>query len=65
MNLIRALFWLGVVAFLMPHEPDLGLGRPGTLYAAHAPANGAANRMWDHAADKLSQLRREFADQGR
>jgi hypothetical protein len=23
---LKALFWLGVVAFLMPHEPDLGFG---------------------------------------
>lgn len=31
--LIRALFWIGVVAVLMPHEPDLGLGRPGASHA--------------------------------
>ncbi len=27
--IIRAIFWIGLVAFLMPHEPDLGYGRPG------------------------------------
>jgi hypothetical protein len=27
--ILRALFWISVVAILMPHEPDLGLGRPG------------------------------------
>ncbi|HTW36404.1 MAG TPA: hypothetical protein VMD53_17415 [Rhizomicrobium sp.] len=27
--LFRAIFWIGVVAVLMPREPDLGLGRPG------------------------------------
>lgn len=27
--ILRAIFWIGVVALLMPHEPDLGLGRPG------------------------------------
>jgi hypothetical protein len=27
--IIRAIFWIGLVAFLMPHEPDLGFGRPG------------------------------------
>ncbi|MGB8364877.1 MAG: hypothetical protein ACLQUZ_02650 [Rhizomicrobium sp.] len=27
--LFRALFWIAVVSVLMPHEPDLGLGRPG------------------------------------
>ena len=31
---LRALFWISMVAILMPHEPDLGLGRPG----ASAPA---------------------------
>jgi hypothetical protein len=27
---MRALFWIALVAVLMPREPDLGLGRPGT-----------------------------------
>ncbi|MBS0279431.1 MAG: hypothetical protein JSR81_17530 [Proteobacteria bacterium] len=27
--IFRALFWIAVVAVLMPREPDLGLGRPG------------------------------------
>lgn len=27
--IIRAAFWIAVVAVLMPHEPDLGFGRPG------------------------------------
>jgi hypothetical protein len=31
--LFRAIFWIGVVAVLMPHEPDLGLGRPGDARA--------------------------------
>jgi hypothetical protein len=25
--ILRAIFWIGLVALLMPHEPDLGLGR--------------------------------------
>jgi hypothetical protein len=25
---LRALFWLGIVSVLVPHEPDLGFGRP-------------------------------------
>jgi hypothetical protein len=29
--LFRALFWIAVVAVLMPREPDLGFGRPGRL----------------------------------
>ena len=28
--ILRALFWISVVAILMPHEPDLGLGRPNS-----------------------------------
>lgn len=27
--ILRAIFWIAVVAVLMPREPDLGLGRPG------------------------------------
>lgn len=27
--ILRAIFGIGLVAFLMPHEPDLGYGRPG------------------------------------
>ena len=27
--IFRAVFWIAVVALLMPREPDLGLGRPG------------------------------------
>lgn len=26
--IFRAIFWIGLVALLMPHEPDLGFGRP-------------------------------------
>ena len=28
--IFRAVFWVGVVALLMPHEPDLGFGRPSS-----------------------------------
>jgi len=27
--LLRAVFWIGLVTLLIPHEPDLGYGRPG------------------------------------
>jgi hypothetical protein len=27
--ILRAMFWIAVVAVLMPREPDLGMGRPG------------------------------------
>ena len=26
--IFRAIFWIAVVSVLMPHEPDLGFGRP-------------------------------------
>jgi hypothetical protein len=29
--IFRAVFWIGLVALLMPQEPDLGFGRPGAL----------------------------------
>lgn len=28
--IFRAVFWVGLVALLMPHEPDLGFGRPSS-----------------------------------
>ncbi|HTT96703.1 MAG TPA: hypothetical protein VMF58_01525 [Rhizomicrobium sp.] len=31
--IFRAIFWIGLVALLMPHEPDLGFGRPSGLSA--------------------------------
>ena len=29
--IVRALFFLGLIAFQMPREPDLGFGRPGGI----------------------------------
>jgi hypothetical protein len=37
--ILRAIFWIGLVSLFMPHEPDLGFGRPGTSPAAAAPAS--------------------------
>lgn len=36
--ILRAAFWIGLVSLLMPHEPDLGLGRPGAGTAPTSPA---------------------------
>lgn len=38
--ILRAVFWIGLVSLLMPHEPDLGFGRPGAgaQIASLAPA---------------------------
>ena len=32
--IFRAVFWIAVVAILMPREPDLGLGRPNASAAS-------------------------------
>ena len=29
--IFRAIFWVGLVALLMPHEPDVGFGRPVSI----------------------------------
>ena len=45
--IFRALFWIGLVSLLMPHEPDLGLGRPGAGTSSPTPASirSAANGL--------------------
>jgi len=35
--ILRALFWIAVVAIFMPHEPDLGFGRPGAAAIDSSP----------------------------
>jgi len=37
--ILRAAFFIGLVAFLMPREPDLGLGRPGASITLPSPAS--------------------------
>ncbi len=36
--IFRAAFWIGLVSLLTPHEPDLGLGRPGTGTSPLSPS---------------------------
>ena len=36
--IFRAVFWIGLVSLLTPHEPDLGLGRPGAGILQSSPA---------------------------
>jgi hypothetical protein len=36
--IFRAVFWIGLVSLLTPHEPDLGLGRPGAGTAQPSPS---------------------------
>ena len=50
--IFRAVFWIGLVALLMPHEPDLGVGRPAS------PNAGVTGDVTAWARDKLqSNLR--------
>ncbi|HWY62244.1 MAG TPA: hypothetical protein VNW15_10125 [Rhizomicrobium sp.] len=34
--IFRAIFWIGLVSLLMPHEPDTGLGRPAAVISLPA-----------------------------
>lgn len=43
--IFRAVFWIGLVSLLAPHEPDLGLGRPGAGTAQSATVPSAANGL--------------------
>ena len=45
--IFRAVFWIGLVSLLAPHEPDLGLGRPGvgTLQTSSAMVQSAAGGL--------------------
>jgi len=36
--ILRAVFWIGVVSLLAPHEPDLGLGHPGAGTSQPSPS---------------------------
>jgi hypothetical protein len=40
--ILRALFWISVVAVLMPREPDLGLGRPSVTGAVTQSLQGGS-----------------------
>jgi hypothetical protein len=48
--IFRAVFWIGLVSLLTPHEPDLGLGRPGAGISQASPA------MIQSAASGLSRM---------
>ena len=40
--IFRAIFWIGLVSLLTPHEPDLGLGRPGAGTSQATPSTIAS-----------------------
>ena len=47
--LFKAVFWIAVVAVLMPREPDLGLGRPGAARSfARSVENDASLNCKDY-----------------
>jgi hypothetical protein len=43
--ILRTLFWISVVAILMPHEPDLGLGRPNFAGGANLGSHAACSEQ--------------------
>jgi hypothetical protein len=47
--IFRAVFWIGLVSLLAPHEPDLGLGRPG------AGTSHSFSATFQSAVDGLSR----------
>ena len=49
--IFRALLAIGVVSLLTPHEPDLGLGRPGAGASRPSPASSAAASGLSRMAD--------------
>ena len=56
--IFRAVFWIGLVSLLAPHEPDLGLGRPGAGTLQPSPAtimSSAASGLSRQATDCGSQ----------
>jgi hypothetical protein len=46
--IFRAIFWIGLVSLLAPHEPDLGLGRPGagTSNVSSATLQSTIESLW-------------------
>lgn len=46
--IFRAIFWIGLVSLLAPHEPDVGLGRPGagTSNVSTATLQSTVESLW-------------------
>jgi hypothetical protein len=62
--LFRAIFWIGLVAFLMPHEPDLGFGRPGSHANPPSRGVGLLATYRTVALRNLDQVRADLAANG-
>jgi hypothetical protein len=59
--ILRALFWIAVVSFFMPREPDLGYGHPGQqagiaglVQSAQARACGSESGLCEAGVTALS-----------
>lgn len=61
--ILRALFWISLVAILMPHEPDLGLGRPGgyRIGDCHAACTNPFMHFQALAVRSLAQVKIDIA----
>jgi len=51
--IFRAVFWIGLVSLLAPHEPDLGLGRPGAGTLPSSPTALLSSAIGLSRPDKL------------
>ena len=49
--ILRAIFWIGLVSFLMPHEPDLGFGRPGAAATSAMPTPSSLTQLIQASGD--------------
>ncbi len=60
---LRALFWISLVAILMPHEPDLGLGRPGSyrIGDCRSACSDAFTHFQAIAVRSLAQVKEDIA----
>lgn len=61
--IIRAIFWIGLVLFLVPREPDLGFGRPGA-HMTSAPNAGTLSGVRTIVVRNLEQVRADLAANG-
>jgi hypothetical protein len=64
--IFRALFWIGVVSLLAPHEPDLGLGHPGagTLRPSSAGLSRTERECGSQCAGGLGLMKFIHLDTG-
>lgn len=61
--IFRAIFWIGLVLFLVPREPDLGFGRPGAQ-ATGATNTGMLSSLRTIVVRNLDQVRGDLAANG-